>query len=247
MGLAGCTRSIPALLLSPKNSQTETVRLPGRGGLRHSPARLPDEGGSSTMLDQNSATKVIPIAIRKDANHARAVILSDRKSADAAAISKGLTPSNAKRRFSSKKCIKCNQRKNQAAIAATPIAYRTARTDILAGGRRSDPEANFKQTSPDASASWDRIRIASVDKLIIAFFSCIAVVGALLATSERCKLGRCEQRPYRALARAMSDVVYSTCESPSRTIPAKINSIPKSRPMGMVSCNTSQHAHGTRI
>jgi hypothetical protein len=175
------------------------------------------------------------------------VILSERKSADATAISKGLTPSNAKRRFSSKKCIKCNQRKNQVAIAAIPIAYQTDRTDTLAGGRWSDPDAYFKQTSPAASANWDRIRIASVDKLIIVFFSCIAVGGALLAMPERCKLGRCEQRTSRGLARATSDVAYTTCENPSRTMPAKINSIPKSRPMGMVSCNTSQHAHGTRI
>ena len=152
----------------------------------------------------------MPKAISTEADHARALIFSSRKSAEAPATNRGLTPSNANRRFRSKKRIKCSQIKNQVAIEAMPTAYQPARTSPSETGLASEPEACFKQTSPVANTNCERASKIRVDKLITA------------------------------------GEVY-LCANPSIKMPARMKSIPTSRPMGIVSCNTSQQASGTNI
>src|ERR1700732_2337824 len=96
------------------------------------------------------------------------VIFSSRKSAEAQATRRGLTPSNANSRFNSKKRIRCIQTKNQMDIEAIPTLYQHACTGLCAMGLWSEPEACFKQTSPAASANWERATRARVDRVIIA-------------------------------------------------------------------------------
>src|ERR1700675_2368583 len=105
--------------------------------------------------DQKIATRVIPSAIKKEANQARTVILSPRKSADAQATRRGLTPSKANNRFNSKKRIRCSQLKNQTDIEAIPTTYQPVRTGPWAIGLWSEPEPCFKKTSPVANANWE--------------------------------------------------------------------------------------------
>src|ERR1700740_658237 len=108
------------------------------------------------------------MAIRKEANHDRAVIFSSRKSAEAQATSRGLTPSKANNRFNSKKRIRCSQTKNQTDIDTIPTLYQSTRASPCGTGLWSEPAACFKQTSPVANANWERATKARVDRVIMA-------------------------------------------------------------------------------